>query len=52
MEFNNKHILTDSLDQVANNDNYQNLNNDFPASLDRPFTSSLLFQHQFDNSLG
>lgn len=37
MEFNNKHILTDSLDQVAINDNFPQLNNDFPASLDRPF---------------
>lgn len=52
MEFNNKHILTDSLDQVAINDNYPQLNNDFPASLDRPFQNSLAFQHAFDNSLG
>jgi|LakMenE01Jun11ns_1017448.scaffolds.fasta_scaffold7434717_1 hypothetical protein len=47
MEFNNKLIVTDSLDSVVklNNDNYQNLNNqnDFPASLERPFTNSLAF---------
>jgi|LauGreDrversion4_2_1035121.scaffolds.fasta_scaffold153453_1 hypothetical protein len=54
MEFNNKFMLNDSLDSVVklNNDNYQNNLNDFPASLDRPFTNSLAFQAHIDNSLG
>ncbi len=54
MEFNNKFVLTDSLDSVVklNKDNYQNNPNDFPASLERPFTNSLAFQAHLDSSLG
>jgi hypothetical protein len=50
MEYNNKHILQNSIDIYANHDNYQHLNNDIPASFDPP--NSLLIQRRFDNSLG